>query len=100
MERDVRTTEGDAWTGWRARHLWSLLGFVLLLWWFPFYAYVSIIAPEWMVLPALAVWVTFLVLVLRWFKPHPVRAFLVGLGAIVLWNLVALFGDLVLGWTA
>ncbi|MGH3370798.1 MAG: hypothetical protein ACRDPR_12445 [Nocardioidaceae bacterium] len=100
MEPDNATPSAAVGRRWGWRHLWSLLGFVLLVWWFPFYAYVSLVAPEWTVIPSLLVWLACLGLVIRWFRSHPVRTFLVGLGAIALWSLAAFFFDAVLGWTA
>lgn len=88
---------GAARWGWR--HLWSVGGLLLLLSWFPFYAAISLVAPEWMVVPSLVVWFALLALAVRWFRSRPVNAFMVGVGAIVLWNVVILVGD-AFGWTA
>lgn len=85
--------------GWGWRHLWSVLGVVVLFLWLPFFAFVSLIGPEWAVFPALAVWGTCMWLCVVWFKRHPVRVFAVGVGAVVLWHVVGLTAD-ALGWTA
>lgn len=99
MALDDSSARGGARTGWGWRHLWSGLGLLLLLFWFPFYAFVSLVAPAWAVIPALLVWFGFLALAIRWFRPHPVRTFFVGAGAIVLWHAVGLTLD-ALGWAA
>jgi hypothetical protein len=52
-----------------------------------------------MVVPSLVMWFGLLALAVRWFRSRPVLTFLVGVGAIALWNVVVLVGD-ALGWTA
>ena len=84
---------------WGWRHVWSVGGLLLLASWFPFYAAISLVAPEWMVVPSLVVWFGLLAVAVRWFRSRPVHTFLVGVGAIVLWNVVVLVGDS-FGWTA
>jgi hypothetical protein len=93
---DARTGNGGS-AAWGLRHLSSGFGLLFLLIWLPFYAFVSLVAPSWAVVPSLLVWLGFLVLVIRWFRPHPVRAFLAGAGAIVLWHVAGLLLD-ALGW--
>jgi hypothetical protein len=90
----------SGWTeGWGWRHLWSVLGVLVLFLWLPFFAVVSLIGPQWAVFPALVVWGACLWLCVVWFKSHPVRVLLVGIGAVLLWHLVGLTVD-ALGWTA
>lgn len=87
-------------TAWSARHLLALVGMVLLLGTLPFYLFISLIAPSWMVVPAVLVWCVGLVLALRWFRPRPARTLAVGVGAVVLWFLAGYVGEAVFGWTA
>lgn len=86
-------------TGWGWRHLLSLLGVFVLVLWLPFFAFVSLIGPEWAVFPALACWGSCLWLCLVWFKRHPRRVLGIGVGAVVLWHLVGFTVD-ALGWRA
>ena len=97
---DTEGTASDAARGWGWRHASSFAGLLLLVAWLPFYAFVSLIAPEWVVVPALLVWLCLLVVLLRWFKPHPGRALCVGLSAVVLWYVAGYAFDALLGWTA
>jgi hypothetical protein len=85
---------------WHWRHVWSVLGVLALLAWLPFYAFISLIAPSWVVVPAMAVWLGFLVLAVRWFKPYPLRVLAIGLGAVALWYVVGFLGEVAFGWTA
>ena len=98
MERTPTWTSA-ALSGWGWRHLWAVLGVAVLLLWLPFFAFVSLIGPEWAVFPALVVWGVAMWLCLVWFKRHPVRVLFIGLGAVALWHVVG-FGADALGWTA
>lgn len=92
--------EGAPEVRWGWRHAWSVLGLVALLMWLPFYALISLIAPAWVVVPAMVVWAGFLYLVVRWFKAYPLRVLAVGVGAVVLWHLAGFVFESLLGWTA
>ena len=92
--------EPKAETNWHWRHAWSVLGLLALLGWLPFYAFISLIAPGWVVVPALVVWAGFFYLAVRWFKPYPFRVLAVGVGSVVLWHVVGFLGEALLGWTA
>lgn len=85
---------------WRWAHLLSVVGLVLLVAWFPFYLLVSLIAPWWMVFPAMLVWAGFLFLVVRWFRTHPVWALLAGAASIAVWHAAGFLLDAVVGWAA
>lgn len=84
---------------WGMRHLAAGLGVLLLVVWFPFYAFVSLLGPRWAVIPALVVWAAFFGLAVWWFRAHPWRSLAAGVLAIVLWHVVG-FGLEALGWNA
>ena len=84
---------------WGMRHLAAGFGVLALVVWFPFYAFVSLLGPQWAVIPALVVWEVFFGLAVWWFRAHPWRTLATGVGAIVLWHVVG-FGLDALGWNA
>lgn len=85
--------DGPAPEMWGLRHVWAAFGVLLLVIWFPFYAFVRLIGPDWAVIPALAVWLSFFGLAVWWFRGHPVRTFFVGVAAIVVWHAAGLVLD-------
>ncbi len=84
---------------WGWRHLWAVLGVVLLVLWSPFYISIGLVAPGWLMVPSIALWLLFLGLAVWSFRPHPLRTLAVGIGAIAIW-LVAVYVFDVLGMTA
>lgn len=85
---------------WGWRHLWAVLGVVLLVLWSPFYISIGLVAPGWVTFPAVAVWLTLLGLAGWWFRSHPLRTLAVGAGSIALWLAAVYLFDTLLGWTA
>ena len=80
--------------------MWSVLGLLALLAWLPFYALVALVAPAWVVIPALVVWAGFFYLVIRWFRSYPLRVLAVGVGSVLLWHAAGFVFESVLGWSA
>ena len=85
---------------WGWRHLWSVLGLVLLAAWSPFYFSIGLVAPAWVTVVSVALWLSFVGLAAWWFRPHPLRVLAIGVGAIVLWFLAVYAFDTLFGWTA
>lgn len=64
------------------------------------YAFSGLVAPWYVVVAMLLVWLALFVLAARWWTPHPRRVPLVAVGTIVLWFVVINAGGAWLGWTA
>lgn len=84
---------------WGVRHVWALLGMLLVVAWFPFYAFISLISAEWAVVPALMVWALFFGLGVWWFRRHPLRTLVVGITTIAVWHAAGFLLE-ALGYTA
>lgn len=85
---------------WERRHLWAVLGVLLLALAAPFYFAIGLVAEDWVTVPAVLVWLVLLALAVWWFRAHPTRTLVVGAGAVVLWLVAVSLFDSVLGWTA
>jgi hypothetical protein len=64
------------------------------------YAASGLLAPWWVVVVLLVLWVFMLILGLVWFTSHPGRVMGVAVLSIVLWFVVMVSGGIFLDWTA
>lgn len=65
-----------------------------------FYFSAGLVAPLWAVIGLIAVWVTLVVIGVRWFRSHPFRLLALPVIAVLIWFAVLTLGERLLGWTA
>lgn len=79
---------------------WPFVGMAGLACAFFLYAASGLLAPWWVVVVLLVLWVLMLILGLAWFTSHPRRVMGVAVFSIVLWFVVMMSGGIFLDWTA
>ena len=65
-----------------------------------FYVSAGLVAPLWAVIGLVIIWVSLVVVGLRWFRRHPLRVLVLPVVAVVVWFGVITLGERLLGWTA
>ena len=79
---------------------WPFIGVGGLACAFFLYAASGLLAPWWVVVVLLVIWVFLLVLALAWFTRHPMRVFGIAVFAVVFWFVTMVAGGVFLDWSA
>lgn len=84
----------------RATDFWPFGGMCLMAAAFFLYAVAGTVAPWWVAVLLMLLWVVLFALACSWWTTHPRRITVVALGAVALWFAVIVSGGVWLGWDA